>query len=205
MYSYISAINVLFNRFSQRFNSPTCRWAVAEYKDHEDGGPFVHGWNLIQPFTNDYSRILTWAIPQLQAYGGGDQCEQNLSALKNAADQWFSQLGGRSDPNVHKVIIWGGDNPGHCDGHKDYPYPTLSTVIDKLTAIKGLRVYGLTREDSFYAASLDGKCGGVPGTTIPDCPAGQATAITEATKGKLWYTDFTSLEEMIKVLCKALS
>jgi hypothetical protein len=200
MSSYLEALKLIFSSLKNKFNSPTCRWGVADYRDYEDRGPYANGWNLRLPFTNDYGLVQS-TINWMYAGGGDDQQEQNLSALKHAGDEWFTTLTGRTDANVKRIIIWGGDNPGHCDGEKGYPYPTLNDTISSLTDVDRLKVYGISYKipgpESAWLG-LDGKY------RFSNCVGGQATAITEATNGQLWDTNFT-VAEIENVLCKALS
>jgi hypothetical protein len=150
----------------KEFNSKTCRWGVANYRDFEDRG-YAGGWQVNKNFTNDVESVRA-AINALTVDGGGDGPEQNLAALLNAAQQWQS-IGGRSlsenctstnERKIKRALVWAGDIIGHTDGAKGLPYPSLSQTIDALKAAE-IKVIAL-------------------GSGL----GSQATEITNATKGK---------------------
>jgi hypothetical protein len=99
--------------------------------------------------------------------------------MESIAGNWLTAAGdlgfdGRAD--AQKILIWGGDYPGHVEGDSasgsppaDY-YPTLADTIAGLNA-QGIKVFGL----NVYGA----------GTGI-DGRGGQATSVTSSTGGLLF-------------------
>lgn len=161
--SFVAAMQTVV----KEFNSETCKWGVANYRDFEDGGSYSQGWKVDKNFTNDVASVGA-SISALSKGGGGDGLEQNLAALLNAAQQWES-IGGRSlsekcygdtERKIKRAILWAGDVIGHTDGAKGLPYPSLNATINALKAAE-IKVIAV---------------GGGLGS--------QATAITNATEGK---------------------
>lgn len=199
MGGFIQNLKSVFFGVVESFNSSTCRWALTDYKDYEDRGPYEEGYSNKITFTNDIARVQS-QIERLDARGGGDGPEQNLSALKWMADKWFT-LGGRPDDTecyneeenikqkVKKAICWAGDVDGWEDGAKGNPYPTLQATIDALVR-ENIKVFAL-------GTGLDGnraKHGNK-----------QATEITKATGGVYIPTTSFTEEEIVRLLCSALN
>lgn len=103
------------------------RWAVVDYKDQGDSG-YADGFEVHQAFTENFSTFET-ALDALTATGGGDVPEQGFQALKKAAEEWETTLGGPSDDI--RVIIWAGDAP--CKNDLSGAYPTRTQTITALT------------------------------------------------------------------------
>ena len=170
----------------EKFNSPTCRWGVASYKDFEDGGPYANGWLVSSNFTNNVGAAQA-AINSLFPRGGGDLEEQNLAALSNAATQWQS-IGGRATTDtcgsgsntIRRAIVWAGDVPGHTNGAKGFPYPTVNATILAL------------KEAKIKVIALGNGLGG------------QAAAITAATNGVFLQNDGTNSSQILDAICLAL-
>ncbi len=168
-------------------------YAVADYEDYLDGGNYqTYGVWLRQPFGS--AGNAQTAINSLTNGYGYDWPEEQLKSLQTSANNWLTGSGdvgfaGRAD--AQKLIIWGGDAPGHYYGEAgaDGPatwYPSLADTISALntTGIKtfALNVYGADNgiDDSGYG--------------------NQATAITTATGGTLFNdvgTGGSSVEDAI--------
>lgn len=122
------------------FDSPSCFWSLATFKDYEDKRGYENGWIVQSNFESDATEFIN-AVNQMSPGGGGDAYEQNLSALKNAASQWTS-IGGRSPsytgsdcPNgVKRVVVCSSDVRGWTRQEKPAnPYP--ETVQETTTAL----------------------------------------------------------------------
>lgn len=154
----------------------TLRWAVAGYRDVEDGGSYgSYGFLLHQAFTsNDETTVDT--IGGLTAGGGGDEPEQNLMALKNLATNWVASLGGNT--TSARAIIWAGDAVGWEDGAKGHTYPSLQATLDALDAAN-VTVFGL---------NMRGVDAGInrPGPA-PSDGRSQASTIVETTGGDIYH------------------
>ena len=139
----VEIMPAIFNTITATLPDSPIHWAVAGYRDFEDGTPYsTAGYRLYQGFTESKTLIMN-ALSQQHAGGGGDYPEQNLTSLKNVTADWLAN-GGRAD--VPKAIIWAGDVPGWEAGAKGYPYPTLQATIDALklpdVAVFALNLYG---------------------------------------------------------------
>lgn len=192
MGSFIRNVKSVFFGVVESFNSSTCRWALTDYKDYEDGGPYEEGYNNRLRFTNDIASVQA-QIANIVVGGGGDPAEQNLSALKSMADKWFT-LGGRLEDTecnngVKKAICWAGDIDGWEDGSKGNPYPTLQNTIDALVR-ENIKVFAL-------GTGLDRNFGRHGHK--------QATEITKATGGIYLPTISFTEEEIERLLCAALN
>jgi hypothetical protein len=187
----LSAFRTAMQTVTETYNSPTCRWAVADYKDFEDGGPYANGWRVGGVFTNDVLSTQS-AINALTAVGGGDGPEQNLAALSNAANQWQSTLSGRgiaqncedeynTSLSIKRAIVWAGDVSGWENGAKGRPYPTLEGTINSLVSAE-VKVVAL-------------------GSGL----GSQASAITSATGGVFLSSGGTQSREILQAICEALS
>lgn len=183
----LNAFRAAMNTVVDKFNSPTCRWGVANYKDFEDGGPYANGWRVNTNFTNNVGAAQN-AINGLFHSGGGDELEQNLAALSNAANQWQS-IGGRaptdacgnnSSVTIKRAVVWAGDVGGWENGAKGLPYPSLAATIAALVAAQ-IKVIAL---------------GGGLGP--------QATAITAATGGIFLSNSGTDSAQILDAICLAL-
>jgi hypothetical protein len=148
------------------------RWAVGDYKDFEDGGPYVNGINVGQNFTDNVADAQL-AIDGYFASGGGDLPEQNLAALELMGDGWVSNYGGRDE--AQKIVVWGGDVEGWEDGAKGFPYPTLGNTVDALVD-RGAQVFAINPFGAGFGIDAEGTPSG----------ENQASAITGATGGTLF-------------------
>lgn len=194
---YISVVKSIFNSFRERFESPTCRWLVADYKDHEDGGDYSlttgNGVKIDQSFTTDFGLVQA-AVNGLSASGGGDLPEENYAALKYLADNWVA-LGGRSDPSaIKRVIVWGGDAPSwNGSPATKQTYPTRPEVLTALLQAN-IKVFGLNVQNA--NAGLDG-------SSFADNLPNQARTICLGTGGQL-FNNVNSNESILQALCEAL-
>lgn len=158
-------------------------YGVADYRNYLDGGHYTdYGVNLDRSFTSDTTAVET-AIGGLSASGGADWYESQFKAMESIAGNWLTASGdlgfdGRAD--AQKILIWGGDSPGHvygdlwADGPSDY-YPTLADTIAGLNA-SGIKVFGLNvwgLPNVYDEAGIDGE-------------GGQATTVTSSTGGLLF-------------------
>ena len=175
MGSYITTIKSIFSPLAtsvaELLPEVDFRWAAASYRDYEDGGNYLDGIQVDQTFTATIATVQT-AIDGWSAAGGGDSEEQNLSALKIAADEWLTTFSGRS--GSQKMVIWGGDVGGWEDGAKGNPYPSLPDTIQALVDA-GVRVVGINSEAA--GSGLDDEVVSPHGR--------QASQITSATGGIL--------------------
>jgi len=154
------------------------RWAVADYKDYEDGGAYASGWNVGQTFTASVPAAQA-AIDAWSASGGGDTPEQNLSALSLAGSDWLTTLAGRA--GAQKAVVWAGDVPGWENNAKGNGYPTLAATISSLVTA-GVTVFGVNTEGVGTGIDAIGQTSGVGG---PIDGRNQASAIVAATGGEL--------------------
>ena len=172
------------------FDSPSCFWSLATFRDFEDEG-YENGWIVNQGFTQVSQNIVA-AAQTMNPGGGGDFREQNLAALTNAAGQWMG-IGGRGQyqgcaatygsPAIKKVIICASDVPGHENGAKGKPYPTIQQTIHALQQ-QGIRM---------ICWNIGGGWGGQGGTiatatggfTVPGSgPLALLNALCRATTGE---------------------
>jgi len=136
---------------------PDAQFGVAQYKDYFcDAQPY----RLSQAITADTNAIQTAIDTTWNADGGCDWPEAQLNAFYQLATS--ASVGWRSGSN--RIIAWFGDAPGH-DPSNDI---TLNAAINALKAAN-IRVIAIDVND------LDG--------CAETC--GQATAITNATSGRL--------------------
>ncbi len=203
MISFLVSLKQIFNDFEEDFATESCYWAVADYKDVEDGGDYTNGWSVKQTFTNDFSLILT-AVNALTGLGGGDLPEQQFMALKKSGDEWYTTLGARSgDPTIQPIIIWCGDKPGWNDGAKGFAYPTQASVISSLQN-KDIEVYGLNVMGSGTTTCGPFYPGGIDGCAANENDPYQATNICGATNGEV-YHNVSQYEDIRSAMCTALS
>lgn len=194
MWPYIGAIQSIFASLRTNFESPTCQWCVADYKDHEDGGDYAltaQGVKIRQSFTTDFNLVVA-AINGISAGGGGDWPEENFAAIKHIAENWTA-LGGRTDEQIKRVLIWGGDAPSLNGGAKSLPYPTRSSTLDALT----------TARIKVFALNVLSESAGIDDYAPSDNLSGQASALCAATGGMVFHNTITE-EQIVKALCEAL-
>jgi hypothetical protein len=159
----------------------TIRWAVAGYRDYEDGGDYAsYGYKLHLPFTSDSASILS-AINALTAGGGGDTSEQNLAALLHIATGWDTLTGSST---AGRGILWAGDVPGWEDGAKGQPYPTFQATLNELVD-QNIAVFALNQKAA--GAGLD-----APGPA-PSDGRYQASTITTETDGGIYHSVNTAV------------
>ncbi|MCX5645445.1 MAG: VWA domain-containing protein [Phycisphaerae bacterium] len=150
MGGYIKGMQTAFSRIvtgiARELPAMDVRYGVADYRDYRDGDPYsTTGVNLRQGFTSDAASVQR-AIDSLSPGGGGDTPEEQLKSMQTLANEWLSaEYGGR--PDAQKLLIWGGDAPGHyfgkspADGPPDW-YPSLTETIASLNS-QGIKVFGL--------------------------------------------------------------
>jgi hypothetical protein len=115
---------------NSRLASADIRWALADYKDFEDGSTYLtRGYNLVQTFTASHTAFLA-AGDTVPFSVAADEPQQQLFALKNIAENWTTTLGGREQ--ARKIIVWIGVSTGWADGAKGHPYPSLQQTVDSL-------------------------------------------------------------------------
>lgn len=191
----LSALTDIFNEFPDDFDASSCRWALVDYKDFSDDPPYQwesDGYKVWTPFVT-LEEMLEF-LPDLEASGGGDTPEQGFVALKFVGEHWLDELDGRDDPEIKRVVIWGGDAPSH-NGEIDrspldnWTYPTRAEVITAVT------------DSELQVFCLDG--GDLNGAATADNAAGAADEIAEATDGEVITA--TNKKEIREALCKALS
>jgi hypothetical protein len=163
----------------------TFNWAVASYRDFEDSGDYANGYKLDQAFTSNSATAAT-AIDSWVSSGGGDSPEQQIAALKKISEEWETTVGGNAIGSGHRVILWGGDNPGWENGSKSLAYPVLADTIAELVS-KQIAVFAINKKS--LGNGIDG-VGASDSTTVggtggPADGRKQASAITSATGGKI--------------------
>lgn len=134
----------------------TAQFAVAGYKDVTDPAPFT----VLQDLTASVAAVQNGVNHLTPAVGGGDTPEADINALFQVASGAIAFR-----PTGTRIVVWIGDAPSHdpSNGH------TLATVIPALQSAN-IRVIALDVGPS--GNGLDA--------------TGQATAITNATGGKLF-------------------
>ena len=179
----------------------TFEWAVASYRDFEDGADYADGYKLDQAFTSNAATAAT-AIDSWTASGGGDSPEQQIAALKKIAEEWETTVGGSAIGSGQRVILWGGDTNGWENGAKSLAYPVLGSTIATLVA-EQISVFAINKQS--LGSGLDGA--GV--SDIDDMPAdgrNQASAITAATGGKIYpQTQVTSALEIARIIAETVA
>ena len=151
------------------------QFGVAEYRDFVvPGRPWGSSgdfpFRLNQSITSDAAAVTT-AIGGLTVSGGNDIPESNLYALQQTAVD--PAIGWRA--GAARIVVWFGDAPGHDPNTTPgYPGPTLAQTIASLTAAD-ISVIGVNAPSG---PGID--------TGFGSTPAGQATAITNATGGSLF-------------------
>lgn len=137
---------------------PDAHFGAAQYKDFFcDPAPYT----LDQPMTADAEAVQGAITSSWMATGGCDTPEAQLYALYQLATR-AEEVGWR--PGSTRIVAWFGDAPGHDPSSG----VTLAMAIAALEAAR-IRVIAVD------VSALDG-CGG---------SCGQASAITEATNGRL--------------------
>lgn len=150
------------------------RWAVAGYRDYEDGPEFSEGFALYQAFTEDTDAVIAAVQANYNAIGGGDTPEQNLAALHNFAGQWVLHGGRTAAP---RAIVWAGDEPGWEADAKGNDYPTLTETINRLKT-QSITVFGLNTRPAGYGIDSVGP--------PPADGRNQASAIAAETNGGMY-------------------
>jgi len=177
MVDYIAAVKATFpeiiNGVQGQLPGVDFLWAVADYKDFEDGPEFGGGYRINSSFKVDpneaFTGVLSWS-----ATGGGDVPEQNLAALQAIANDWEA-LGGRTTVQARRAIVWAGDVPGWENFAKGNDYPTLQATLDTLEA-QGVAVFPVNIKaagdgiDSPGAGPADGR---LQASTIADATGGE--------------------------------
>lgn len=171
-----TAFGGILSRVSTGLPGMDIHYGVADYRDYLDGGAYTDpGVNVHQTFTANPT-LAQNAITALYAGGGADTPEEQLQSMKVLGENWQSALSGRSD--AQKLLIWGGDCPGHYYGSggdgPDTWYPSLADTIGALNA-QGIKVFGL---------NVYGDNAGIDDLSY----GGQEDAITAATGGTSFYS-----------------
>ena len=179
----------------------TFNWAVASYRDFEDGGDYANGYKLDQAFTSNAATAAT-AIDSWVSSGGGDSPEQQIAALKKISEEWETTVGGNAIGSGHRVILWGGDNPGWENGSKSLAYPVLADTIAELVS-KQIAVFAINKKS--LGNGIDG-VGASDSTATPADGRKQASAITSATGGKIYPSvQVTSALEIAGIISETVS
>lgn len=157
---YIGNAMSIFTSVLDQFDSDTCQFAAAYWKDFPDP------WGLDAAFTSDNSAIQTIIddLPSRQS-GQTDTRSAVLTALNSIATGWVSTLGGRTDPEVLRVIIYAGQSYGYEGG--SYP-----TVTDTWLALQNAGIVVVGLNFNFVNQGIDG--------------ASQAVQIVSHTEGELY-------------------
>lgn len=153
-------------------SQPTAQYAVAGYKDGQDGAEGEEAFTVYQPLTATQSEVVA-GINQWDASGGGD----------SEAESWIGALGLTPGsigfrPDSTRIVVMFGDAPSH-DPSEGF---TLSTAISSLQGAQ-VRVIAI----------------GLPGPLGPDRfdSLGQATAVTNQTGGSLSEANAQSISQRI--------
>jgi len=190
MSSYIRTIKDVFpvvaNSLVAALPNFTFRWAVADYRDFEDGG-YSNGYNVGQTFTSSIDTAAT-AIDGMRAGGGGDLPEQQIASLKNVADEWTTTLGGQAASSAQRMVLWAGDVPGWENNSKGYSYPELTATVTALVA-EDIKVFGINSKQAGRGIDASGR---VKGTGSVVDGRNQASTITSATGGHVYNNTLVS-------------
>jgi hypothetical protein len=160
---------------------------VADY-----GGKGDVAYQQLQDITDNAESVKN-AIDHLPLGWGGDGPEANLYALSEVA----SKTSWRKDSI--RIVIWFGDCPGH-DGKSEASYPSRIGLSDVITTLKSgdiiveavdLALLDQWDKDDVYWAEYN-------------YLAGQATAITTATGGKIFTPDGGDISGIVKIIDDAL-
>jgi hypothetical protein len=189
MWGYIDGMKTAFGSILSRISTGLpgldINYGVADYQDYLDGGTYqTTGVNLRQGFTSDPT-LAQNAINSLSAGGGADWPEEQLKSMKTLGDEWLSaEYNGR--PDAQKLLVWGGDSPGHyfgevgADGPPEW-YPSLGDTVTALNSqgikVFGLNVYGndLGIDDLSYGEQEDAITAATGGTSFYDVGSGSST------------------------------
>ena len=169
---------------------------IGEYGGKNAEGKTDIAYQQLQDITNNPEYVRN-AIDNLPLGYGNDVPESNLYALSEVA----SKTSWRKDSV--RIIIWFGDCPGH-DGKLDLSYPSRIGLSDVIATLKSHDIIveavdlnyldrGFNVIDDFGVITADYRN-----------LAGQATAITTATGGKILVPDDSGISGIVKIIDDAL-
>ncbi len=160
------------------------------------GGKDDVAYRQLQDITNNAESVKN-AINALSLGWGNDAPESNLYALSEVA----SKTSWRKDSV--RIIIWFGDCPGH-DGKLDSSYPSRIGLSDVIATLKSqdiiVEAVDLNYLDRGFKVVDDFGVMTVEYSNL----AGQATAITTATGGKVFVSDDSGISGIVKIIDDAL-